>query len=104
MYKELKTTLKEVKDMGLVMLFPAVIAMVSCTQHAKAYSMFPISQAHAETYCNPERSKPCGGGCISLDKTCRKSWTTSKVGINPNQGPGKGYANPTYVKSVPGSK
>ncbi len=57
--------------------------------------------AGAETYCNPERSKPCGAGCITLEKTCRKPWTTSKVGINPNSSSKKGYEKPEFVTVRP---
>ena len=57
--------------------------------------------ANASVYCNPEKSKPCGGGCISIEKTCRKSWTISKVGINPNKGGKKGYTNPKFVTEAP---
>ena len=64
-------------------------------------AMLHSLNASATTYCNPDRSKPCGGGCISLEKTCRKSWTTSKVGINPNKGAGKGYENPVFVTEKP---
>lgn len=62
-------------------------------------SMFAIDAQAG--YCNPERSKPCGGACIALDKTCRKSWTTMKVGVNPDAGAGKGYDKPTFVSERP---
>jgi hypothetical protein len=59
------------------------------------------SDAFAVTYCNPERSKPCGGGCISLDKQCRTSWTTAKSGVNPNKAGKKAYSTPTFVDKAP---
>lgn len=55
-------------------------------------------------YCNPDKSKPCGKGCIPLAKQCHVPWTTSKVGINPNKGSGPVYANPTYQETAPTSK
>lgn len=57
--------------------------------------------SEAAVYCNPEVSKPCGQGCITLAKTCRKSWTTSRVGVNLNANKKKGYANPKFVDQVP---
>lgn len=57
--------------------------------------------SNAQGYCNPERSKPCGNGCISLNKTCRTSWTTMKVGINPNKSSKKGYDKPQFVEKAP---
>lgn len=50
-------------------------------------------------YCNPEKSKPCGAGCISKDLVCRKDWTTSCVGIKPSES--KGYATPKFVTTRP---
>ena len=56
--------------------------------------------ALAISYCDPAKSKPCGQGCISLDKTCRKDWTTSKAGKRPTSAK-PGFANPKFVTEVP---
>ena len=53
-------------------------------------------------YCNPSKSKPCGSGCIPLDKLCRTSWTTSKSGKRPATA-SKHYENPTFVTERPTS-
>jgi hypothetical protein len=50
-------------------------------------------------YCNPEKSKPCGAGCISKDLTCRKDWTTSCVGVRENKK--VGYSTPKFVSQRP---
>lgn len=55
-------------------------------------------QRVCSAYCNPEVSNPCGKGCVSKTKSCRKSWTTACSGENPNKG-GKSYA-PNEVKHV----
>ena len=68
---------------------------------AIAIGLSAASEAMAVSYCNPERSKPCGAGCIGLDKTCRTSWTTSKSGINPNKSSKPGYATPKFVDKAP---
>lgn len=54
-------------------------------------------------YCNPERSKPCGGGCIALAKTCRKPWTTAVSGVRPESSL-PGFANPKFVENAPEAK
>lgn len=36
-------------------------------------------------YCNPEKSKPCGKGCIKKAFTCHKKITLSCVGPKPEQ-------------------
>lgn len=59
--------------------------------------------ASAVSYCSPARSKPCGQGCIGLDKTCRKSWTTSISGERPSSAK-KGYATPVHVDTPPTGK
>ena len=38
------------------------------------------ANAECARYCNPEKSKPCGKGCISKDYTCHKPVTTSCAG------------------------
>ena len=62
------------------------------------------SGAHAADscprYCNPEVSKPCGAACISKDRTCRKPWTTSCVGVRPDSS-GPAYEKPKFVTEVP---
>lgn len=63
--------------------------------------LLAASSVHATTYCNPERSKPCGKGCIPKDRACHKSWTTSLVGERPSAGSGLTYEHPTYVKEAP---
>lgn len=60
-----------------------------------------MAQAKPSAYCHPERSKPCGKGCIGLTKTCRTPWTTAVSGINPNKGSKKGYETPKFVETVP---
>lgn len=57
--------------------------------------------SNAGGYCNPERSKPCGNGCIALYKQCRTPWTTMKVGVNPNKSSKPVYANPKLVEKAP---
>ena len=62
-----------------------------------------IAQAKPTAYCNPERSKPCGKSCISLDKTCRKPWTTAVSGIRPmTEKPG--FDNPKFIEKAPETK
>jgi len=68
---------------------------------ALVIAMHFTSKAFAVTYCNPDRSKPCGAGCIPLDKQCRTSWTTAKSGINPNKAGKKAYATPKFVDKAP---
>jgi hypothetical protein len=63
--------------------------------------MAQVSMAGPSAYCNPERSKPCGKGCIGLTKTCRTPWTTAVSGVNPNKSSKKGYETPKYVESAP---
>lgn len=46
--------------------------------------------------CNPEKSKPCGNGCISKHLMCTKSWTTACVGTKELQKK-KTYAEPKHV-------
>lgn len=82
------------KTKKIVLPLAALIIMVAAS----------ISKAAEVKYCNPERSKPCGHGCIPLAKQCHVPWTTSKVGINPNKGSGPVYANPTYQETAPTSK
>lgn len=53
------------------------------------------------TYCNPEKSQPCGSGCISKFKRCRTSWTTACSGIR-EQEESKHYSNPEHVNQPPG--
>ena len=55
--------------------------------------------ASAVTYCNPAKSRPCGKGCVSLDKSCTKNWSTSIAGINPDSG-GKKHYEASEVKHV----
>ena len=63
------------------------------------------SSAAPSAYCNPEKSKPCGKGCISLTKTCRTPWTTAVAGVNPNKGSSKqGYETPKFVEKAPETK
>lgn len=57
--------------------------------------------SNAAGYCNPERSKPCGNGCISLNKQCRTPWTTKKVGVNPNKSSKPVYDKPKFVEKAP---
>ncbi len=73
-------------------LYASLCALISV-----AYT--PVSLAQT-AYCNPERSKPCGMGCIQLHKTCRKSWTTAVSGERPASAK-PGYANPKYVEVAP---
>ena len=49
--------------------------------------------------CNPAKSKPCGGGCISLQKSCQKTWTTACPGIREKTKP-KNFT-PKHVDAVP---
>lgn len=68
------------------------------------FVVFTVNAQAAEVcsmYCNPERSKPCGGACISLTKQCHKSWTTACIGENPNKGNGPVYATPMKVNEAP---
>lgn len=65
---------------------------------------FQVSAQTSNTcsnYCNPEKSKPCGGGCIGLAKSCRTSWTTACSGIRPGGGSGPVFDNPTKVDKPP---
>lgn len=55
--------------------------------------------AKADVYCDPAKSFPCGNGCARNGAQCSYSWSTSKVGINPNKGKGKRY-KPAEVKLV----
>ena len=80
------------KDLSTILLFPIFAMVMSCTQHASA-----------AMYCHPERSKPCGNGCISLNKRCTKSWTTSKVGERPASAK-KYFDQPKFVENAPPSK
>ena len=73
-------------------LYASLYALISV-----AYA--PVSLAQT-AYCNPERSKPCGMGCIQLHKTCRKSWTTAVSGERPASAK-PGYDKPEYVKEPP---
>ena len=77
-------------DMLLVMMFPAILTIVSCN-------------AHAARYCKPGVSKACGASCIPLDNKCRKSWTTSINGERPASAT-KYFENPKFVKTAPTSK
>lgn len=67
------------------------------------FSFVSVSFAaeNCSRYCHPDRSKPCGSSCIAKDLTCRKSWTTACVGVNPNKGGKPGYENPKKVYSRP---
>jgi hypothetical protein len=56
------------------------------------------SHADCSQYCHPDRSKPCGGGCISKYKTCRTSWTTACSGERPKSETSKSYENPTKIE------
>ena len=49
---------------------------------ALAYGMMASADT-CSRYCNPELSKPCGGACIALTKSCHKDWTTACVGEKP---------------------
>lgn len=62
-----------------------------------------VAQAKPTAYCHPERSKPCGKGCISLDKTCRKPWTTAVSGVRPASTK-PGFENPKFVENAPETK
>lgn len=68
-----------------------------------ALALLIASTGHAQTptaYCHPDRSKPCGMGCIPKAKNCRKSWTTAVSGIRPTTA-GKIYENPKFVSEPP---
>ena len=43
------------------------------------------ANADCTRYCNPEKSKPCGKGCISKEFTCHKPVTTSCSGTKPGK-------------------
>lgn len=60
------------------------------------------SVGHAETctsYCNPAKSSPCGGGCISKYKSCHQPTTTACVGIKKDAEK-LTFANPKHVEPV----
>lgn len=77
-------------------LIPALFVLFAFTS-AKVFAAESCSR-----YCNPERSKPCGGACIPLANNCRKSWTTACSGERPaSERGGKVYANPTKVDKAP---
>lgn len=46
---------------------------------ATALILASATSAQART-CNPEKSKPCGNGCISKSFTCHKTSTSSVSG------------------------
>jgi len=93
----MQLSLSPTKEYTMIKLLTIITATLALTI---ALTIASVS-ANAQSYCNPERSKPCGNGCISLVKTCRTSWTTSKIGINPNKAGKKGYETPKFVEKVP---
>jgi hypothetical protein len=76
------------------------LILLASTQ-CMAFDLLPKAYgATCARYCNPAKSKPCGAGCITLDKTCRKSWTTSCVGERPKEAK-VGYDKPKFVNQAP---
>jgi hypothetical protein len=66
---------------------------------ALLFSAHFSNAADCPRYCDPAKSKPCGASCISNDRQCHKSWTTSCVGVRPSGG--KVFETPKFMTERP---